>query len=75
MVTREQVEDALERVRPFLRADGGDIEVVEVSSHTAGIRLTGACRNCPSVNMTLHIGIESVLRREVPEFETLHLVQ
>jgi Fe-S cluster biogenesis protein NfuA len=74
MATREQIEAVLERVRPFLQADGGDIQVIEVDGRSAGVRLTGACAHCPSAHMTLHVGIEAALREEVPEFETLRLV-
>ena len=74
MVTRETVEAVLGRVRPFLQADGGDIELLEVDGRSAGVRLTGMCAGCPSAHMTLYIGIESALRDEMPDFETLRLV-
>ena len=74
MVSREQIEAVLERVRPFLQADGGDIQLIDVSEGSAGVRLTGMCANCPRAQMTLHIGIETALREEIPEFETLHLM-
>ncbi|MCC7415535.1 MAG: NifU family protein [Acidobacteria bacterium] len=74
MVTREAVEAVLERVRPFLQADGGDIELIEVDDRSAGVRLTGNCSSCPSAHMTLHVGIEAILREELPEFETLRQV-
>ena len=71
MITKERVEAVLERVRPFLRADGGDIEVVGVEGNSAVVRLTGLCAGCPSAQMTLHVGVESALREEIPEFESL----
>jgi Fe-S cluster biogenesis protein NfuA len=74
MVTKEQVESVLRRVRPFLQADGGDIEVVEVNGLSADVRLTGMCAGCPSALMTLHVGVETALREEIPELETLRLV-
>ena len=74
MVTKEQVESVLRRVRPFLQADGGDIEVVELSGKSADVRLTGMCAGCPSALMTLHVGVETALREEIPDFETLRLV-
>jgi Fe-S cluster biogenesis protein NfuA len=74
MVTREQVESVLGRVRPFLQADGGDIELVEVNGKTVDVRLTGMCAGCPSALMTLHVGVETALRDEIPEFETMRLV-
>jgi Fe-S cluster biogenesis protein NfuA len=74
MVTRERVEAVLGRVRPFLQADGGDIEVVNVEGNGADVRLTGMCAGCPSAHMTLYLGVETALREEIPEFETLRLV-
>jgi Fe-S cluster biogenesis protein NfuA len=74
MVTKEQVESVLRRVRPYLQADGSDIEIVEVNGKSADVRLTGMCAGCPSALMTLHVGVETALREEIPEFETLRLV-
>jgi len=71
MISRDQVDSVLERIRPLLRSDGGDIELVEVIGNTARIRLTGRCANCPSAYMTLHAGVERVLRHEIAEFEQL----
>jgi Fe-S cluster biogenesis protein NfuA len=74
MITKSQVESVLERVRPFLQADGGDIELVEVNGNSADVRLTGMCAGCPSALMTLHVGVEVALRDEIAEFQTLRLV-
>ena len=74
MITRERVETVLDRVRPFLQADGGDIEVVDVNGNSADVRLTGMCAGCPSAQMTLHLGVEMALREDIPEFETLRLI-
>ena len=74
MVTKERVENVLVRVRPFLQADGGDIEVIAVEGNSASVRLTGMCAGCPSAHMTLYVGVESALREEIPELERLHLV-
>ena len=74
MVTREHVEAVLGRVRPFLQADGGDIEVVRVDGNCADVRLTVMCAGCPSAHMTLYLGVETALREEIPEFATLRLV-
>mgnify|MGYP003345733467 FL=1 len=74
MVSRDRVQRVLDRVRPFLQADGGDIELLTVSGNSADVRLTGMCAGCPSAHMTLHVGVESAIREEIPEFETLHLV-
>jgi Fe-S cluster biogenesis protein NfuA len=74
MISRERIEIVLNRVRPFLQADGGDIELMTVSGNSAEVRLTGMCASCPSAHMTLHVGVESAIREEIPEFETLRLV-
>ena len=73
MVSKDQVEVVLGRIRPFLQADGGDIEVVGVEGSTVDVRLTGMCAGCPSAMMTLHVGVEVALREEIPELETLRL--
>ena len=74
MVTRERIEGVLDRVRPFMQADGGDIELVSVAGNSADVRLTGMCAGCPSAHMTLYLGVETALREEIPEFETLRLL-
>ena len=74
MVTKERIEAVLDRVRPFMQADGGDIELVSVEGNSADVRLTGICAGCPSASMTLHLGVETALREEIPEFETLRLL-
>ena len=74
MVTKERVEAVLARVRPFMQADGGDIELIEVNGNSAGVTLTGMCAGCPSAHMTLYLGVESALRDEMPEFDALRLV-
>ena len=73
MIPRERIQAVLDRVRPFLNADGGDIELVAVEGNSAAVRLTGVCSGCPAAHMTLHVGIESALREEIPEFETLRV--
>jgi Fe-S cluster biogenesis protein NfuA len=74
MITRERVESVLDRIRPAMRADGGDIELVGVSGNSARVRLTGMCALCPSGYMTLHVGVERALRREIAEFDELQVV-
>ena len=71
MVTTEGVESVLARVRPFIQADGGDIELVGVEGNSAAVRLTGRCAGCPSAHMTLYFCVEMALREQMPEFETL----
>ena len=66
---REKVEATLDRIRPVLQADGGDVELVDVKEGVVSLRLTGACKDCPMATMTLRNGIERILREEVPEIE------
>jgi Fe-S cluster biogenesis protein NfuA len=65
---KEKIEAALNKVRPQLRMDGGDVELVEVGPDgVVKVRLTGACGGCPMSQMTLKMGIERILKKEVPE--------
>jgi Fe-S cluster biogenesis protein NfuA len=65
---KERVESALAKVRPSLQADGGDVELVEVTPDgVVKVKLTGACGGCPMSRMTLKMGIERFLKREVAE--------
>ncbi len=66
---REKVEAALDRIRPALQADGGDAELVDIQDGVATVRLTGACGSCPMSTMTLRMGVEKVIREEVPEIK------
>jgi Fe-S cluster biogenesis protein NfuA len=64
----EKVQLALNNVRPSLQNDGGDVEFVSVSDDgTVSLKLTGACGSCPMAQMTLKMGIENYLKKEVPE--------
>jgi len=64
---REKVEAALKIIRPSLQADGGDVELVDVSPDgVVKVKLKGACSGCPMSQMTLKMGIEQVLKKEVP---------
>jgi len=64
----ERVETILDRIRPAVQSDGGDLELVDVTDDgVVKIRLHGACVGCPSSSMTLHMGIERNLREKVPE--------
>lgn len=74
MMSREQVETVLDRIRPMMQADGGDIELVEVEGNNARVRLTGTCAGCPSAHMTLYTGVEVALRAEIEDFQELLLV-
>lgn len=63
---REKVEAALAIIRPQLRADGGDVELVDVNNGTVKVRLTGACGGCPMATMTLKRGVERIIKEQVP---------
>ena len=71
---REIVEKALEKIRPALRADGGDIELIDVADGVVKVRLTGACGGCPMSQMTLKMGVEKVLKQKVPEVKSVETV-
>jgi len=65
---KQRVIEALNRVRPALQADGGDVELVEVDKDgVVSVKLTGACGSCPMSTMTLKMGIERTLKEEIPE--------
>lgn len=67
---KDKVEAALAKIRPSLNADGGDVELVEVTPDgVVKVRLTGACKGCPMSQMTLKMGIEKMLREEIPELK------
>jgi Fe-S cluster biogenesis protein NfuA len=67
-MVKEQVEEALKKVRPMLQRDGGDIELVSVDEKgTVKVRLRGACGSCPMSTMTLKMGVEKMLKQEVPD--------
>ena len=68
---KERVEAALAKIRPALQADGGDVELVDVTDGVAKVRLTGACGGCPMSTMTLKMGVERVVKAEVPEIKQL----
>jgi Fe-S cluster biogenesis protein NfuA len=69
---REKVEKALEKIRPMLMADGGNVELIEVSDDgVVKLKLTGTCGCCPMSQMTLQAGIERILRQEVPEIKEI----
>ena len=64
---KEQVQKAIDKVRPSLQADGGDVELVDVSADgVVKVKLTGACHGCPMSQMTLKMGIEKILKQQVP---------
>jgi Fe-S cluster biogenesis protein NfuA len=67
---KERVLIALERVRPYLQSDGGDITLIEVTEDmTVKVKLTGACKGCPYSMQTLKAGVEQAIMKEVPEIK------
>jgi len=64
---REKVQKALGEIRPRLQADGGDIEFVDVKDGVVKVKLKGACAGCPMSTMTIQMGVESYLKRKIPE--------
>lgn len=70
----EKVIQAIEKIRPMLQGDGGDIELVSVDNGVVKVRLTGACSGCPMSQMTLKGSVETTLKREVPEVERVESV-
>ena len=66
---KEKVEEVLNKIRPALVRDGGNVELVSVDDGTVKLRLTGACSGCPMSTMTLKMGIEQILKQEIPEIK------
>jgi Fe-S cluster biogenesis protein NfuA len=72
---KEKVEQALKKVRPALQADGGDVELVDVGEDgVVKVRLKGACGGCPMSQLTLKMGIERILKKEIPEVRSVEAV-
>lgn len=64
---KEKVQKVIEKIRPMLQRDGGDIQLIDVTDGVVKVKLTGACGSCPMSMMTLKMGVESELKKEVPE--------
>ena len=64
---REAVEAVLDKIRPSLMRDGGNVELVDVNDGVVKVKLTGACSGCPMSTLTLKMGIEQILKQEIPE--------
>ncbi len=70
LTIKERVLNALNRVRPYLQADGGDIELLEITDDmSVRVKLTGACHGCPYSMMTLKAGVEKAVKQDVPEIK------
>lgn len=63
----EQVKTVIEKIRPSLQADGGDVQLISVEDNVVKLRLAGACGSCPLSQMTLKNGIEKIIKQEIPE--------
>jgi len=68
---KEKVEKAIEKIRQYLQADGGDIELVEVQEGIVKVKLLGACKGCPMAQMTIQQGVERAIKKEVPEVKSV----
>ena len=64
---RDKVEEVLDKIRPALMRDGGNVELVNVNDGVVEVRLTGACGGCAMSTLTLKMGIERILKQEIPE--------
>jgi len=68
---QDKVEEVLNKIRPALIQDGGNVELVEVNDGTVKLKLVGACAGCPMSSMTLKNGIEKILKQEIPEIKAV----
>jgi Fe-S cluster biogenesis protein NfuA len=73
-LTRDNVEQVLDELRPYLMSDGGNVELVDIDGAIVKLRLQGACGSCPSSTMTLRMGIERRLREYIPEITEVEQV-
>ena len=70
----EKVRKEIEKIRPFLQRDGGDIELISVEGNVVKVKLLGACSGCPMSQMTLKAVVEQTLKKEIPEIERVEAV-
>lgn len=70
----EKVQEVLDKLRPYIQRDGGDVELVEIEDGIVRVRLLGACGSCPSSTITLKAGIERALMEEIPEVREVEQV-
>ncbi len=66
---KERIEEVLNKIRPNLIRDGGNVELVDVNDGTVKVKLVGACSGCPMSTMTLKMGIEKMIKEEIPEIK------
>jgi Fe-S cluster biogenesis protein NfuA len=70
-----KVKEALEEIKPKIQADGGDIELVAIENGVAKVRLKGACVGCPMSALTLKQGVESFIKKKIPQIKSVEAVQ
>ena len=68
---QEKIQEIIDKIRPALQADGGDVEFVDFEDGVVKVRLKGACAGCPMSQMTLKNGIERLLKQEIPEVKSV----
>lgn len=71
---KESVQTVIDKIRPMLQRDGGDVELVSVDGNVVKVRLQGACKGCPMSQMTLKEGIERFVKQEIPEVDRVEAV-
>ena len=71
---KESVQAVIDKIRPMLQADGGDVQLVSIDDGVVKVRLQGACKGCPMSQMTLKNGIEKYVKQEVPEVDRVEAV-
>jgi len=74
MITKEQVEAVLDKIRVGLKTEGGDIDLVEVKDDIVYVRLKGACGVCPMSTLTLKNWVEATMKREIPEVKAVQAI-
>lgn len=74
-IMKERVEAVLNEIRPMLQSDGGDVALVDVTDGVVKVQLQGACAGCPMSQMTLRNGIEKVLKKKIPEIQSVESVE
>jgi Fe-S cluster biogenesis protein NfuA len=74
MITREQVEGVLDKIRVGLKTEGGDIELIEIKDDIVYVRLMGACGTCPMSTLTMKNWVETTIKKEIPEVKAVQAV-
>lgn len=74
MIDEEKVKEEIEKIRPYLQMEGGDVELVEIQDEVVKVRLKGTCVGCPMAGMTLKLGIERKLKQAIPEIQAVETV-